>query len=90
MDTFTDTMDSLWQVLLIGLLFGAGLPVIFAFGIRFLSTGSVETDGSAAKRSSAGLVAGWLCMAVVAAAIVTGILFIMKDFLANDLGIHIF
>jgi hypothetical protein len=89
MDTFTDTMDSLWQVLLIGLIFGAGLPAIFAFGIRFLSTGSVETDGVAAKRSTAGLVAGSLCMAVVIGAIIVGILFIMKNFLA-DLGIHVF
>lgn len=91
MKTFTDTLDSLWQVLLIGLAFGAGLPIIFAFGIRFLSTSDVaDGNGAAAKRSNLGLVAGTVCIVLVAAAIVAGILFIMKDFLANDLGIHLF
>ena len=90
MQTFTDTLDSLWQVLLIGLAFGAGLPVLFAYGIRFLSPENVGTDGAAAKRSTLGAIAGTICMAIVVAAVVTGILFVMSDFLATDLGIHLF
>lgn len=85
MATFTDTVDSLWQVLLIGLLLGAGLPAIFAVGIRFLAA-----DGATGRRSIGGYVAGAVCVVFVIAAIVTGILFIMKDFLAHSFGIHLF
>lgn len=37
MHLLTDTLDSLWQVVAVGLLFGAGLPAIFAFGLKSLS-----------------------------------------------------
>ncbi|MFC9763272.1 hypothetical protein [Rhodococcus jostii] len=91
MNLFMDTVDSLWQVVLIGLLFGAGLPAIFALGIRFLSLGvTTSADGHGATRTPAALFAGLACFAVVLVAIVAGILFIMKDFLAHDFGIHIF
>jgi hypothetical protein len=88
---FKDTVDSLWQVVLIGLLFGAGLPALFALGIRILSLGTVPSaDGSGVVRTPAAWIAGLACFAVVVVAIVVGILFIMKDFLAHDFGIHIF
>ncbi|MFD6061830.1 hypothetical protein [Rhodococcus wratislaviensis] len=91
MDVFLDTVDSLWRVVLIGLLFGAGLPAVFALGIRFLSPGATTTaDGNGATRTPAASIAGVACFAVIVAAIVAGILFIMKDFLAHDFGIHIF
>ncbi|MDT2007119.1 hypothetical protein FXW78_25905 [Rhodococcus opacus] len=74
-----------------GLLFGAGLPAVFALGIRFLSSGTTTTtDGSGATRTPAASIAGLACFAVIVVAIVAGILFIMKDFLAHDFGIHIF
>lgn len=90
MDTFTKTLESLWQVLAIGLLFGAGIPIVFAFGIRFLSTGEVSADGTVSRRNPAATVAGYLCFAACLGTVVVGILFIMKSFLANDFGIHIF
>jgi hypothetical protein len=88
---FMDTVDSLWQVVLIGLLFGAGLPAVFALGIRFLSLGvTPSTDGNGAARTPTAWIAGSACFAVILVAVVAGILFIMKDFLAHDFGIHIF
>lgn len=90
MDLFHKTVDSLWQVVVIGLILGAGLPMIFALGVRFLSTRPVAADGTIGKRSTGGTVAGVLCFVVVLVAVVTGILFVMKDFLAHDLGIHLF
>lgn len=90
MDLFLETLDSLWQVLLIGLVLGAGLPALFAVGIRFLTWETVGKDGSAGKRSVAGTAAAMLCFAGIIAAIVTGILFVMKNFLAHDFGIHLF
>lgn len=89
MELFTTTLNSLWKVLLIGLLLGAGLPALFAAGVRCLSWGSIHKSGPGAVRafSTVGAVA---CFAVVLGAIVTGILFVMKNFLAHDFGIHLF
>ena len=33
-------LDATWRVLLVGLLLGAGLPALFAFGIRVLAWGT--------------------------------------------------
>lgn len=60
MDLFMDTVDSLWQVMLIGLLLGAGLPAVFALGIRFLSPGATTTaDGNGVTRTPALCSPGW-------------------------------
>jgi len=46
MDILTKAFDALWQVLLVGLLLGAGLPALFALGLRSLNTGRTVTVGS--------------------------------------------
>ena len=38
--------DAAWKVLIAGLVFGAGIPVLFAAGIRFSAAGA--SDGTAA------------------------------------------
>ncbi|MET0197488.1 hypothetical protein CH289_14710 [Rhodococcus sp. RS1C4] len=90
METLTHTLDSLWQVVLVGLLLGAGLPAIFALGLRALSTGDIAEDGTVRARPAAATAAGILCFAVVVVAIVAGILFIMKNFLDSTFGISVF
>lgn len=47
MDTLKRTLDSLWQVVLVGLLLGAGLPAIFAFGLEALSVGEPSDEAAA-------------------------------------------
>lgn len=72
--------DAIWQVLVIGLLVGAGLPAIFAFGIKFLALGaggSAEVD-TTAKPNPAARAFGILCMAVVLSAIALGIAIIVS------------
>ena len=88
MDLLTNTANSLWQVVLVGLLFGAGLPALFALGLRSLSAG-VEpgTDG---QPTTAGKLGAAACFAVVLIAIIAGILMLMQDFLASSFGIHVF
>ncbi len=39
-DNLQFAFDGAWRVLLAGLVFGAGLPVVFALGIRSLRLGS--------------------------------------------------
>jgi hypothetical protein len=95
MDLLTKTAESLWQVIAVGLLLGAGLPALFAFGLRLI--GSVETGATAGSdvavagtRNRLAVFAGWACFAIVVIAIVTGILFIMADFLDHTFGIDLF
>ncbi|WP_068277791.1 hypothetical protein [Aldersonia kunmingensis] len=91
METISNTLDSLWQVLAVGIAFGAGGPLMFALGLRFLyaHNGEIAADGTV-KRDVRGTILAGVCFAVVLITVITGILFIMKNFLANDLGIHIF
>ncbi|MFC9787277.1 hypothetical protein [Rhodococcus sp. NPDC127528] len=94
MDLLTKTLDSLWQVVLVGLLLGAGLPALFAAGLRLLGSGTTsvtaETGAVTTTRNPLAVVGAVACFAVVVIAIVTGILFIMSDFLANTFGIDLF
>ncbi|WP_137725268.1 hypothetical protein [Prescottella subtropica] len=84
MDLLANTVNSLWQVVLVGLLFGAGLPALFALGLRSMSPGR---DG---QTSTAGKLGAILCFAVVLIAIAAGILMLMQKFLASSFGIHVF
>ncbi|EME19273.1 hypothetical protein [Rhodococcus triatomae] len=94
MDLLTKTAESLWQVIAVGLLLGAGLPALFAVGLRLIGTADPGTaaPGTAVvgARSRLAVVAGWACFAIVVIAIVTGILFIMADFLDHTFGIDLF
>ncbi len=45
MDILKNTVDSLWQVVLVGLLLGAGLPAIFAIGLKSLDAGQRGSGG---------------------------------------------
>jgi hypothetical protein len=74
--------EAIWKVLAASLVLGAGLPAIFALGIRSLAWGTGgEAEAGPADRSAAGhpagkVVAGVLFL-VVAYGIVSGILFII-------------
>ncbi len=74
-------IGSIWQVLAIALLVGAGLPAIFALGIRAMAAGA---GGSAEVQTGqspnpAARVLGILCFAVVIGAIVLGISIIVSS-----------
>jgi hypothetical protein len=74
--------SALWRILVVGLLAGAGLPFIFAIGLRALNhrasgvTVSAE-DTHVYGGNPGGLVVAGLCFAVVLAAIGWGIYFIV-------------
>jgi hypothetical protein len=90
MDILTKAFDALWQVLLVGLLLGAGLPALFALGLRSLNTGRTVTVGSGAgggsgygstpdtsKPSPLGLAGAIVCFAILVAAVLFGIIVII-------------
>ena len=72
-------LTALWQIVVLGLIAGAGLPALFAVGLRALSMpGSrAQTAGADSDRvvggSTAGIAIAAICFAVVLAAIGWGI-----------------
>ncbi|MDN5758262.1 MAG: hypothetical protein L0H59_06975 [Tomitella sp.] len=75
--TLGHTLNSLWQVIAVGLLLGAGLPALFAFGLRMLYGGALGVDENGEPATAAPTTgrraAAYTCFAVVVAAVVSGI-----------------
>lgn len=86
MQTFLSNLSDLWQVLLAALVFGAGLPAVFAVGVRCRATVDSGATGNTRTLNQAISAA---CFAVVMIAAVVGVLFIARGFLATRLGIHL-
>jgi hypothetical protein len=84
MDILTKALSALWQVLLVGLLLGAGLPALFALGLRSLNTcrvvvdaGSGGASAASSKPSPLGLTGAVVCFTVVVLAAAFGIVVII-------------
>ncbi|MEV6767773.1 hypothetical protein AB0N05_03995 [Nocardia sp. NPDC051030] len=86
MHTFLSNLSDLWRVTLAALVFGAGLPTVFAVGIRYRAQ---IDDGATGTARQTALAISALCFAVVMIAVVVGVLFIARSFLATRLGIHL-
>jgi hypothetical protein len=76
------------KILVFGLLVGAGLPALFAIGVRLHAAG-VGVAGDDAHRHPGLLVLSWLIFALALAAVVFGVLFIARDFIAHHTGWYI-
>jgi hypothetical protein len=87
-------VTALWQIVVVGLLAGAGLPAVFAVGVRVLSPAPASTGpvsgpaGSAsvgsvgsvtAARKPAAVVAAAVCFALVLAGIAYGLYMIVSS-----------
>jgi hypothetical protein len=76
-------LTALWQIVVVGLIAGAGLPALFAIGMRLLAlpggtraqtAGADSTDSDGLVGGSVpGMLAGALCFLIVLAAIGWGI-----------------
>ena len=70
-------LSALWKIVVVGLLAGAGLPALFAIGLRALSApGHQQTDVPEDRiyaGNPAGLFVAAVCFAVVLAAVGWGI-----------------
>ncbi|MET9025162.1 hypothetical protein ABZW96_06000 [Nocardia sp. NPDC004168] len=89
MHTLVTNLNALWKVIVAGLVLGAGLPMIFAIGVRFWSM-TATTDAGTVRRNYPALAVALACFVLVVVAIVTGILYTAKAFLAAKFGIHLF
>lgn len=85
MHNFGFALNGAWQVLLAGLVLGAGLPVLFALGIRALAWGTGgdaqvhETGVTGPTPRPAGKALAYTLFAVVILGILLGITFIVAS-----------
>jgi hypothetical protein len=75
-------LEGAWKVLLAGLMLGAGLPALFALGVRSMAYGQggdaeVHAAGSLPRPHPVGRAIGVLCFAVVLVAVALGITYIV-------------
>ncbi|GAA1085787.1 hypothetical protein [Tsukamurella spumae] len=81
METIKLVLESVWKILLIGLILGAGLPALFAVGVRGLAIGNghEREDGTVHQPNPLGNVLAAVAFLIVIAAIVLGILIIVSS-----------
>jgi hypothetical protein len=72
-------LHALWQIVVVGLLAGAGLPALYAVGLRALSPpgGGARPQGEPARPGPLGIAAAGLCFAAVLAGVGWGLYFIV-------------
>jgi hypothetical protein len=78
---FSLFLQDIWKVLLYSLILGAGLPVVYALGVRASALGTAGSDGTEAapalrRRHVLGRSAAGVCFAVVLAGIGLGLAYI--------------
>ncbi len=75
-------LHALWKIIVVGLICGAGLPAVFAIGLKALSFGEHAEAGGAdtvvVTRNPVGVALAAVCFAVVVAAIAWGIYIIVN------------
>jgi hypothetical protein len=72
-------LSALWRIVVLGLVFGAGLPALFGIGLRLLSPPqpAVASAGQARTARPTAVAAAGLCFVVVLAAVGWGIYLIV-------------
>ncbi len=77
-------LEGAGRVLFAGLVFGAGLPVIYALAMRALTLGSVETPEGTVRYSAVGKALAGLLVLVVVAGVALGLLLIVAKGYGKD------
>jgi hypothetical protein len=82
---------AVFQIIVAGLIIGAGLPALFSIGVRLNAegVGVVSHDGAPAQKNPMLNGLSWILFAVVFAAVIIGVLFIARDFIAHNTGLYL-
>lgn len=92
--TFVEMATALLRVTSLGLIFGAGIPILFALGMRSMTGDAIrDADGVVVGDTEASpqmKALGWSVYAVLAALIVVAILWVARDAIAHYSGLEIF
>ena len=85
-------VDGTAKVLAAGLIFGAGLPLLFTWGLRLWDSGSEheQDDGTVVAGNVVARLTAYTVFAVVVAAIAVGVLYITQKSIDHYLGIELF
>jgi hypothetical protein len=86
-------LTAVMWILIIGLVIGAGLPALFAVGVRLNAVGvgvaGGGAEGEAPHRHPLVLALGWLIFALVFVIAVVAVLYIARDFIGHQFGLYI-
>lgn len=88
-----ETLRNLPAVLLAGLLFGAGLPVLFAFAMAAGAGKTEEVDGKMVEVKPPSVpirILSYVLFALVVILIVVGVLWVSQHFIYTTFGLDIF
>ena len=87
-----EIFHKIYPVFLAGLVFGADLPILYAVAVRLVSGTATETADGTVKVEVHPLarVAAYAIFVLLALAILTGILWVVKDFLYAYTGFNLF
>lgn len=79
------------KVITVGVLLGAGLPFLFAIGIRLWDQGSggEHANGTVTAGKPVALAAAYVLFAIVSLVVVYGVLYVTKSSLDHYLGIKL-
>jgi hypothetical protein len=79
------------KIVLFGLLVGAGLPALFAVGVRLnaVGVGAAAHGGTVAQKNPVLVALSWALFALVLAAVIVGVLFVARDFIGQHTGLYI-
>ncbi len=85
-------LENIFRVLVVGLLLGAGLPAVFAVGLRAYANGSGGPDADGVERVANPLlkIVGVVLFGFVAAVIAMAILWITRNTLIHHFGFDAF
>lgn len=86
-----DIFHKIYPVFLAGLVFGAGLPALYALAVRLMSGAAGETEEGAVLETEPNFLArtvAYLIFVVLVLAVISGILWIAKDFLYAYTGFN--
>lgn len=83
-------LDAAWRILAIGIVLGAGLPALFAFGIRAMAWGTggeaeLHDEGVLPPAHPVGRVIGWAIFTLVVLVVLIAISYIV----AHGLGYNV-
>ena len=86
MNTFTLLLEGAGSVLFAGLVFGAGLPVVYAIALRVLTIGATTYDDETGEIHSTPRLSSRLFSGVLIAVVVAGIVVGMMIIVATGFG----
>jgi hypothetical protein len=84
--------EAVLQIIIAGLLIGAGLPALFSLAVRLNAegVGVVDHGGTVSQRNPLLVALSWVIFALVLTAVIVGVLFIARDFIGHHTGLYLF